>query len=368
MKSIPLLVPDLPDAAAILPYLREIDAAKWYTNFGPLVRRFEAGLADLLRCPSEELTSVSSCTLGLEMALLALGLPRDAKVLLPALTFTASATAIKRAGFQPILADVDPETWLMSPAIARDVLRHQKFDCVMPVAAFGCPQPVDAWDDFSSESGIPVVIDAAGAFGNQQVGDLSVVVFSFHATKALGAGEGGAVVSRRRGLASKVRQLSNFGIDLASGMALFAGTNAKMSEYHAAVGLASLAVWEERQSMRRVLARQYSTSLRAAGPGIALQARPEGGIYTIMQILTPQEVGAAAVGAKLKIAGIETRQWYLPRLSEHPAFADNTNKSGLPVLEKLAPRMLGLPFYLGMKPADVAEICTELSRALVQLR
>lgn len=116
---------------------------------------------------------------------------------------------------------------------------------------------MQAWGNFEKITGLPVIVDAAAAFGSQWLnGAQGTLVFSMHATKSLPAGEGGLVVSSRIGLARKVRQLSNFGINLdpklglAVGTLAYAGTNAKMSEYHAAIALEMLTHWELHASCR----------------------------------------------------------------------------------------------------------------------
>jgi hypothetical protein len=231
-SRIPLLVAQLPDTDALLPYLRQIDANRWYTNFGPLVtqleQRFAASLAATPEAPKA--ISAASGTAGLELVLGALELPTGANVLLPALTFVATATAVIRSGYRPLIGDVDASSWLLTPETAREYAARHRVDAVMPVATFGNPQDVEAWDAFVADTGIPVVIDAAGAYGNQRVGRRCHVVFSLHATKALAAGEGGMVVSYDHALAARVRRLSNFGIDLERGSQVFvAGENGKLS-------------------------------------------------------------------------------------------------------------------------------------------
>lgn len=365
MSSIQLLVPDLPVADEILPYLSEIDGSRWYTNFGPLVKKLENALINELGEPELSAASVANCTLGLELSLSALGLAPGAKVLVPALTFAASALAVLRSGLVPVLADVDERSWLLNPDIARESLSRHNLACVMPVAAFGCPQPVAEWDRFTRDTGIPVLIDAAGAFGNQAIGELTTVVFSFHATKALGIGEGGLVVSRNRERISRLRQLSNFGIDLSRGVSAVVGTNAKMSEYHAAVGLAALARWPESKARRRKLAKDYGEMLHGHCPGITLQARPLDGIYTIMQLLLPPGTDSRSVGSRLRPLGIETRCWYLPLLGMHPAFSGCVVDGELPVLRELVPRMLGIPFHLDLGGEHIERICTALAGALL---
>src|SRR5215510_1902792 len=120
--EIRLLVPDPPDTDALSPYLRRIDSARWYTNFGPAVRQLEERLLELCQKDSRAplyLTTVSNCTLGLELALSAFQLRPGAHVLVPGLTFAATITAVMRAGLEPVIGDIDPASWLLTPDIAR---------------------------------------------------------------------------------------------------------------------------------------------------------------------------------------------------------------------------------------------------------
>ena len=366
VSPIRLLLPDMPEHSEVTPYLREMDAARWYTNYGPLVLRFEEQLGSLLGKPAPSRCSVANCTLGLELALTALGLPRGAKVLLPALTFVATATAVLRAGMTPVIADVDAQSWLLGADTAREFARRQKIDCVMPVATYGCPQPLKAWDDFAADTGIPVLIDAAGAFGNQMVGEHTTVVYSFHATKTFGIGEGGLVCAQSKPLIAALKQLSNFGIDISTGLAMGPGSNAKLSEYHAAVGLAALKSWPDRMARRRKLHADYLAALRASCPQITLQQRPEDGIYSIMQVRLPGGIANSVVAAALKAKGIETRLWYLPLLGDHPAFAAAPVAGDLPVARALSASMIGLPFHLQLDAKAIATVCAVLAEAMAK--
>lgn len=216
MERLPLLLPSMPSADALLPFLRRIDANRQYTNFGPLCLEFEACLAQRLpvRDGGWSVTTMANATLALELALQAMDLAPGARVLLPAITFVASATAVLRRGLVPVIADVDDGAWLLTPAIATAALDGGiAFDAVMPVATFGAAQDAAAWNDFARRTGLPVLVDAAGAFGNQSPGERIDVVYSFHATKAFGAGEGGAIVSASAARVERARRLANFGID-----------------------------------------------------------------------------------------------------------------------------------------------------------
>lgn len=353
----------MPERAELEPFLGEIDAVRWYTNFGPLLRRFESAVAGLFEDSALSLTTVSNGTLALELGLAALGLPAGAKVLIPALTFVASASAVLRAGLTPVIADVDPASWVLTPEIAREAMRRARIHCVLPVAAFGCALPAAEWDLFSEQTGLPVLIDAAGAFGNQPAGKRVSLAFSLHATKAFGVGEGGLVVSCDKGYVERVRRLSNFGIDARTGYSEAVGSNAKMSEFHAAVGLAALVRWPERCRRRRELHLRYLRELSKSCPGIVLQQRPPNGIYTILQVALPAGVKRDTVAAALASQGIETRAWYLPLVPDHPAYAA-CEQADLTTVRTLGPQLLGLPFHPGMDDADIVRVCSTLAGAI----
>lgn len=368
MPTIPLMVPDLPDADALLPWLRQIDANRWYTNFGPLVQEFEKTLAEILRSDRSvaSLVTTSNATVALELCLEAMDLPKGAHILVPGLTFVASATAIARAGFTPVIADVDPDSWLLTPQIAtRALAQFSSIDAVMPVAAFGCPQNTEAWQQWRQVHGLPVIIDAAGAIGNQPIGDIPTV-FSLHATKSLGVGEGGVIASTDAAWLERVRRLTNFGLHPDHGVANEAGTNGKMSEYHAAVGLAAIPHWIRRRPLRTRLYRTYQEYLQHYCPAVRLQAKPEG-VPALLPVALPEGMQATAVAAGLARAEIATRRWYCPPLYAHPAFAHCPTAGGLENCRSLGERLLGLPFHLQLSHENIKMICTQLARCMASL-
>lgn len=366
MDRIPLLVPQMPTAAALLPYLQRIDTNRKYTNFGPLNAEFEQRLIEHIAptLAARNVTTVSNCTVGLELALQARGLRAGARVLIPAITFVATATAVARAGMTPVISDVDAATWLLTPELALAAHRRHELDAVMPVATFGCPHNTEMWDAYTQDTGVPVVIDAAGAFGNQGIGTNTDVVFSFHATKSFGAAEGGAVFSASEERISTIRNLANFGIDTSISQLRAIGTNAKMSEYHCAIGLASFDSWEEIQHERRMLYARYRTKLLQICPNVAFQFKPEDGIYPLMPVLLPQATSAREVAEKLEPLGIETRRWYCPGLHLHPALLAAPHAGTLAVAEDIGERILGLPFFIGLTDTQLEHIGHSLAYAL----
>lgn len=365
MKNISLLVPRMPAAAQLMPYLEQIDRNKYYTNFGPLNRQLEDRVkAEVCSdsVPDAFVTTVSNCTVGLELALQASGLSLGAKVLLPTLTFVATATAIIRAGMVPVFADVDPASWALTPEIAA---RHiDNVDAVMPVSTFGYAHDTAAWDALAVATGKPVIIDAAGAYGNQLAGHHVDVVFSFHATKSFGAGEGGAIASPSQERIARIRRLANFGIDTTIGQIVEVGTNGKMSEYHCAVGLAMYDMWDEVKSARRSLADRYAATLADICPQLILQHKSEGGVYPLLPVLLPKPFLADEVASQLLKQGIETRLWYCPPVHTHPATKGYSCADDMVVANDIGRRILGLPFHLDLMEDDVGFVANALANVL----
>lgn len=366
--SIPLLIPNLPTAEEVLPCLHRIDQRHWYANFGPLVCEFEEKVLNLFRTSQGEdslyVTTVSSGTTGLELALTVLDLPPNARILIPAFTFVATATAVVRCGFQPIFADVDKNSWILTPDIAREVLQQKSFEAIIPVATFGCPQDVVAWESFYAETGVSVIIDAAGAFGNQNIGKNVLTVFSLHATKTFGVGEGGIVASGNQEYINIIRELSNFGINKSvDGIRYLKGTNAKMSEYHAAVGLVVLQKWQDRQVHYQQLYQTYISKIQDFCLPIKLQCKPEDGIYATFQVILPEYCDNRLVANNLNAQGIETRFWYTPLVCDHAPFAACQN-FGLTNSRRIVKSIIGLPFHLCLYKQEIFLICTQLARII----
>ncbi|EXU80359.1 aminotransferase DegT [Comamonas aquatica DA1877] len=372
LEWLPLLVPDMPSPHELLPWLERMHSARHYSNFGPLVRELESVFAQQFGMADEQLTTVANATQGLELVLQALDLAPSSRVLLPALTFVATATAVLRAGHQPVLADVDPQTWMLTPEIARAACEAMRIDAVLSVAAFGMPHDMQAWQQFERDTGLPVVIDAAAAYGSQWLKEAEgTLVFSLHTTKSLPAGEGGLVVSTRPGLAAKVRQLSNFGINLnpAVGMPVGAlaslGSNAKMSEYHAAIGLRSLQKWDLRAQQRRALQSELMLDLhQASGHTLTWQAQGPGGPLmapTLLCVQLPDTEARAALEQLCKQARIMTRRWYQPLLQHMEMLEQRCLLLDTPNARALGQTLLGLPFFLGMTPLHKHRVCGVLA-------
>lgn len=344
-----LLIPDMPTADDLLPLLREIDAVQWYSNGGPLVRRLETALSQ--RVVHAPCTAVSNGTVALELALRALNLPPGAAVVTPAVTFVATGRAIMSAGLRPVLCDVAPDTWQLQPERVMAIAQADPFvRAVVPVAAFGMAVPVDPWVPLAAC--MPVVIDAAGAIFDQEPSPVPriSIAYSLHATKALPAGEGGAVACSDAQFVGRVAAMACFGPG---------GTNAKMSEYHASVALAALQ--RPRHPWRQQLDEWYAQLLPA---GMRLQAGQQSA-RTLLPVLLPEGASAEEAAEVMAADGVETRRWYAPFLDERPDVACPV-VGPMPITRALRRRLLGLPYHRFLTQADVVQVCASLAAAITE--
>lgn len=360
-RQIPLMRPLLVEHEAVLPYLRKIDESRWYSNFGPLVQQLEERMAGVFQTGSGTVVSTSNGTAALTNILRALDLPHGSLCLLPSWTFIATPASVVSAGLVPCFADVDEKTWALDPQTtkAQVAALAGQVSVVMTVAPYGAPQDVHAWDAFTEETGIPVIIDAAAAFDSFSSVRASrpgknPVMISLHATKTFGIGEGGLVISTDKALVERVREMSNFGFSDARIVRL-PGINGKMSEYSAAVALATLDNWPQIRERWLLHKRQYMAAFAKVTrlTGINPWFSDEWVASTFNVRLTKGT--AESVIRRLLAEGIESRQWWGKGCHAHPAYAGHP-RLAMPVTEALGESVLALPFTLDMEKSDVAYI------------
>lgn len=352
--------PSLPTADKLVPWLQHMDAAQIYANNGPLCRLFADGLAQLYGTPDGAMPVVSG-TAGLTVALLAQGVVPGGLCMVPSWTFVATGHAARGAGLVPWLVDVDEDSGMLTPAMAEAFLLEAPgpVAAVMPVAPFGAPFPYEAWEAFHQRTGIPVVIDAAAAFDTVRPCSVPAVV-SLHATKLFGVGEGGFVTCTQPELMRKIECAGNFGF-YGSRIATVPACNGKMSELHAAVGLAGLAEWQARRQSLATLCGSLATAL-AGVPHVRLQPG-WGRDWISATCVVRLSVCIATVEDVLAQSGIETRRWWGDGLHAQPAFAQCPH-TALTVGERLAGSTLGLPCHLNLTPMEIDRIATALHQGV----
>jgi dTDP-4-amino-4,6-dideoxygalactose transaminase len=356
---IPVAKPRLPSAEAILPYLRQIDASRWYSNGGPLNAMLQERLQS--HTGARHVVCGANGTLGLALALLAQGVRRTSLCLVPAWTFAASAHAAMLAGLVPWLVDVDPKTHQLTPGAVKALLPKAPgpVGAVMPVMPFGSPMDAAAWDAFKAETGLAVVIDAAAGFDTVRASHVPTVV-SLHATKVLGIGEGCLVASNDTALIERVVQLANFGF-WNTREALVPALNAKLSEYGAAVGLAAIADWPRTRADFVRVGNDYRRLLPQAA-GVEVQTGfAQAWIASTVMVSLPAGTMAQTLAA-LSEAGIGVRRWWGGGLHRHAAFA-TCPRTALPITDLLVETQLGLPCWPDLPDEQIGYICRTIAAA-----
>lgn len=368
-RPLQILRPLLPTAERIKPYLCRIDASRIYTNHGPLVCEFERRLAEHLALPAGSVASASSGTTALIGAIIAAAgraTPERPLALMPACTFVATAVAAEQCGYQPYLADIDAETWMLDANRLTDHPALAKVGIVIPVAPFGRPVPQLPWRQFRDRTGVPVVIDGAASLGAgreapEHIFGAVPVVLSLHATKGLGTAEGGAVVWTDLDCIDQVTRALNFGF-FGARDSRCASTNGKMNEYIAAVGHASLDGWTNLRQAYLGVATRYRYAANQAGFSNRLFAPPDIGMtYVIFAGLSHAE--AARVQDALGRDNIEWRLWYGGGLQTQTYFA-NLPADQLPTTEQLMPRLIGLPMAPDLTDNEISRVVSCVAAAV----
>ena len=358
--------PLLPDTVQLVPYLKRIDSTRIYSNHGPLAAELEQRLGARLGLAGEQFISAASGTAALVAGILAAAgraTPERPYALCPAYTFVGTASALQQCGYTPWLVDVQAETW---QADAQALLRHPmlaRTGVVVPVAAYGRVVPMAAWERFRQACGVPVVIDGAACIEGllqdpaAHVGAIPVAL-SFHATKAFATGEGGAILTRDTEMSHAAFRVLNFGFR-ENRESRCPAINGKMSEYHAAVGLAELSSWEPKRSALLAVAQRYRSGFAAAGLTDRFHAGPDiASNYALFRF--EDQAPCAAAQRALEDAAIESRLWYGLGLHRQPAL-EHAPRDTLAGTEALAPTLLGLPMAPDLHDDDVDRVVSLVS-------
>ena len=350
---IPILVPKVPSLDSILPYLKKIDANQIYSNNGPLLQDLITRLSNHFGIDPSMMTIVANATLALE------GAARTAPIITPvwecpSWTFTATPAAILNAGHRVTFSDVD-EDWRINPSYVSGNL--------VDVLPFG--EGIDV-DRLELAKLTCLLIDGAASFdalsGLQFPKNLVTgVVVSMHATKVFPAGEGGIFISNDSEWVERVKRWSNFGMG-SNRISTILGTNAKMSEYGAAVGLATLDNWQEirekfRNAAIRVLEISHRLDLACFAPYPELVSS-----YWIIRDLDP--LLKVSIEETLTLDGIATRMWWESGCHLMPAYAGEArNTIEFSNTVKAAATSIGLPFFSEISETQLLQIEKSLEKA-----
>lgn len=368
--------PLVPDPGRLADLLARVLRSRQLTNDGPLVHELQARLAE--RLGVGWFAATCNGTTALQVALRALDLRGE--VITTPFTFPATVHAIEWVGLTPVFCDIDPVTYGLDPAVAATLVTDRT-SALLPVHVFGTPCDVVALEHLARRRALRLVYDAAHAFGVSTRGrgigtwgDLGV--FSFHATKIFHTAEGGAVVGRDPALFERVASLRNFGIrneDEVEGV----GINGKMSELHAAVGLALLGRIDDEIAARGRLQAHYRLRLAAIDgirlPAVLVAAESNHAYLPIEIDADRFGLSRDQVRRALLFDHIAARQYFSPLCSENAAYRHlpSAAPERLPTARRIAGRVLCLPLYgdLGLDGVDrIADALAALHAAAPAIR
>ncbi|MEU8540461.1 aminotransferase class I/II-fold pyridoxal phosphate-dependent enzyme [Streptomyces sp. NPDC048717] len=374
---IPVMVPWLGEEEARA--AAEAVRSGWVAQ-GPRVAAFEAAFAE--RVGARHGVAVSSCTTALHLSLLALGLGPGDEVVVPSLSFIATANAVRYVGAVPVFADVDPATGNVTPDSV-DAVRTPRTRALLAVHQAGVPADVGALRAACADWGLPLVEDAACAIGSTVDGGpvgrgALLAAWSFHPRKLLTTGEGGMVTTDDPEWAARLRRLREHGMDVsaaqrhASGKPVLeryleTGFNYRMTDIQAAVGLAQLEKLDALVARRRELAARYS-ELLADVPGLTPVQDPaygQGNVQSYWVLLAEDfPVGRDQLLELLAEAGVSARRGIMASHLE-PAYAGHP-VAPLPVTERLARDSLILPLFHTMTGEQQDRVAAVLRDAAVR--
>lgn len=348
----PAIRPLVPPPAAWLPLLQPSYDERWFSNFGPVVKQFEKALTERYGCADECFITASSATSGLAAALIALGVEGD--VLLPAYTFPATAAAVLMAGADPVLLDVEMDSWVPSAAVLGDCLASEEIGAVLLVSPFGIRRDFSAQAALCRKYRVPVIIDNAAGLGPRAsplTDEHCFEVYSLHATKAFPIGEGGAVRARTAQARTLQRAL-NFGLEGGIAIPGAWGINGKLPEIGAAIGLAILREFDAVVRHRQEIAACYMELLRRF-PQVCFPTDPEDAPWQVFPLLLPSAEVAQDFMERAATQGLQIRWSYRPALDQWPR---TRRLMDCPNARALSSRMVTLPIYSDMTAGERDEI------------
>lgn len=359
-NKIQVMKSSMPDMNEYFEEIKDIWDSRWLTNMGPKYKKLQEELINYLKV--DNIDMFSNGHLSLEAAITVLGLTGE--VITTPFTFASTTQAIVHCGLTPVFCDIDPETYTID-ANKIEALITEKTSAIIPVHVYGNICDYKKIDEIAKKYNLKVIYDAAHAFGVTvdgipvgRLGDASM--FSFHATKVFHTVEGGAVTYSDSALAKELaswRQFGMYGKEDAEKI----GTNAKMTEFHAAMGICNLRHIDEEIAKRKIAAERYHKNLDGID-GIILNKEKTGTKYNYAYmpvIFDKSKFGLSRdeVCEKLKSKGVFARKYFYPITSEFSAYKDKFDIQPTPVAHDISNKVLTLPLYADLYIEDVDYIC-----------
>jgi len=353
--------------------LIDVIDSNWIT-MGDRVRAFEMGFA--AAHGTTDAVAVSSCTAGLDLVLVAHGIGPGDEVLVPSLSFVATANCVLHAGAMPIFVDIDDLRYpIMSLGDAKAKCTPRT-RCAIMMHYGGFLSSRTAWRGFAEHYGLVLIEDAAHAAGVNGAGNIgNSAVFSFYGNKNMTTAEGGMVVSDNRIILDQVRLLRGHGMTSGTRQRLDTrtptydvtalGWNCRMDEFRAAIGLVQLKSLTRWNAVRRDLTDHYRAKLQEKCPDVLVPFADASGAsaYHLLSVVLPEGLDRVEIMARLRDAGVQTTIHY-PPIHLMAYYQRRFPGVHLPQTERFARREVTLPLHPKMHLEDVHHVVTSLAHAI----
>lgn len=369
MRPIQVTQSSMPSFEEFSNEIRDLWESRWLTNMGVKHVQLESELQDYLK--TNHVTLFSNGHLALEYAMAALNLTGE--VITTPFTFASTTHAIVRNGLTPVFCDVNPDDYTIQVDMLERLITDQT-SAIIPVHVYGNICNVYEIDRIAKKYNLKVIYDAAHAFGVTvngegvaNFGDVSM--FSFHATKVFHTIEGGALTFKDSHLKNVINTLKNFGITGEETVA-YAGGNAKMNEFQAAMGLCNLRNVDQEIAKRKVVFERYIENLGAI-KGIKLVQAQEGvkSNYAYFPVVFDGfQLSRDEVHAALKNENIFSRKYFYPLTNRLDCYQERFSTTDTPIAEYMAERVLTLPLYPDLRVEEIDRICGIIKGKIASFR
>ena len=354
--------PNIANPEKFLERTKEMLERRWLSNNGPLVQEFEKTIAEYVGV--KHCICVCNATIGLEVAIRAAGL--SGEVIVPSYTFIATAHALQWQEITPVFADIDPATHNLDPD-KMERLITPRTTAILATHVWGRPSAIGALTEIANRRGLKLMFDAAHAFGcshnGKMIGGFGLAeVFSFHATKFLNSFEGGAITTNNDELAQKIRLMTNFGFSGFDNV-IHLGTNGKMTEVCAAMGLSNLECVDDIIAINKANYLSYKVGLEGI-PGVKLMVYDENEKLNYQYIVVEVEENLAGISRDklieiLHSENVLARRYFWPgchRMEPYRSLQPNV-KIMLVETESIAKRVIVLPTGTAVSEMEIQIIC-----------
>ncbi|MEK5107494.1 DegT/DnrJ/EryC1/StrS family aminotransferase [Cytobacillus sp. FSL K6-0129] len=351
-SNIPVTRPKLPDFKNYTNKISELWDSRWVTNDGLFHEEFKEKIKTYLNVNQVEL--FSNGHMSLELAIKSLSLKGE--VITTPFTFVSTIHALTNCGLKPVFCDINPEDFNIDSSKIEELIT-EKTSAILAVHVFGIPCNVEEIDRIAKKYNLRVIYDAAHAFGVRVDGNSianygDITMFSLHATKVMNSIEGGILVYKDINLKEKLKALKNFGI-VSQESIKYIGTNAKMNEFQAAMGILNIEDIDKDISQRKEIHEKYIEILCECVETIRFKNNAENN-YAYFPILLKDKITRDWLHNRLKEYNVTTRKYFYPLCNDIECY--DYSSENTPIAGNISDRILVLPMFTDLNISDVKKV------------